>query len=69
MSKTERSPERPPTRAECLDWIEQLDLIFSSWVGRWWDHIPPEMRAEILMQTYEPNLRILIRARRRPLPR
>lgn len=62
-------PERSPTRAELLDLLEQLDISLATWVGRWADSIPPEVRAEILLQAYEPVLRMLIRARRRPTPR
>jgi hypothetical protein len=62
-------PERPPTRSDLLDWLEQMDLVLSSMAGRWFDGIRAEVRAEILTQLYEPNLNMLIRARRRPRAR
>lgn len=70
-----RRPKLPPptgqspTRSELLDLLERQTLALSSLVGRWQDGIPPEVRAEIMTELYEPVLQMLIRARRRPLPR
>jgi hypothetical protein len=61
--------QRPPTRAELLDLLETLELALSSMAGRWQGGIPAEVRAEIMTEAYEPALKALIRAKRRPLPR
>lgn len=60
---------RPPTREEILDMMETLELVLGDMMRRWENGILPETRAEIMTKAYEPVLQILIRTRRRPVPR
>jgi hypothetical protein len=58
-----------PTKGELLDHLELLDSVLGEMATRWFDGISPEVRDQIAVRAYQPNLRMLIRARRRPLPR
>jgi hypothetical protein len=60
---------RQPTRVELLDFLEQHFLALASMATRWQDGIPAEVRAEIITEAYEPVLKTLMLARRRPIPR
>jgi hypothetical protein len=59
----------PPTRAELLDLLESLEIVLGDMMRRWQGGIPAEVRAEIMVQAYEPLIRMLIRGRRLPSPR
>lgn len=58
-----------PSKPELLDLLDALEVKMSDLMRRWDDGVAPEIRAEIMVELYEPTLRLLIRARRRPLPR
>jgi hypothetical protein len=58
-----------PTMAELLDLLEAMADAAFDIVRRWDDGVQPELRAEVLTNIYEPAMRGLLRARRRPLPR
>jgi hypothetical protein len=62
MGPTELSA---PTKREILDGLEALEVALSSMMRRWQCGIPPEIRAEIMIEAYEPVLHILLRAERR----
>jgi hypothetical protein len=69
-----RQPRRRttlPSKPELLDLLDHLETVLGDMMRRW-DHgepIDPSVRLEIMMGAYEPVLRMLVRARRRPLPR
>jgi hypothetical protein len=57
-----------PTRAELLNAADVAETHLSEMIGRWTDHIPAEVRAE-LHGVRAPLEALLIRARRRGQPR
>ncbi len=59
----------PPTRIELLDLMESLEIVLGDMMRSWQGGIPAESRVEIMVQVYEPLLRMLIRAGRHPMPR
>jgi hypothetical protein len=61
--------DRKPSLRDVLDLLSLLEIKMSDLMRRWDDGVAPEIRAEIMVELYEPTLRLLIRARRRPLPR
>lgn len=70
VPKLPRKEGRRPLREELLDLMESLEIVLSDIMRRWDDGgVQPELRAEIMTTAYEPLLRMLIRARRRPVPR
>ena len=46
--------------------LDALEVALSSIIRRWQNGIPAEVRSEIMTEAYEPILRSLIRAGRRP---
>lgn len=58
-----------PHKLDYLDLIDTLENVLSDMMLRWFDGIPAEVRAELMVRAYEPVLHMLIRARRRPEPR
>jgi hypothetical protein len=68
------SHARPPplprlTLRETLDILDLVVTNLASIMSRWQDGVAPELRAEIMLHAHDPLLRLLLRARRRPLPR
>jgi hypothetical protein len=49
--------------------MEVVEVALSSMMRRWQNGIPAEVRTEIMIEAYEPLLRMLIRAGRHPMPR
>jgi hypothetical protein len=58
-----RSPD--PKRKDLLDAMDDAEAAITSMVSRWFDSIPPEVRAE-LRGIRDKLERLLIRAERRP---
>jgi hypothetical protein len=56
---------RSPTKREILDGLEAVEVALSSMMRRWQGGISPELRAEIMIEAYEPVLHILLHAERR----
>lgn len=63
------NPLRRPTVAELLELLEAQEIALHSIMTRWEDGVPAELRAEVMVQIYEPALHMLMRAKRRPIPR
>jgi hypothetical protein len=59
------APRRPPNRREILDELEAVEIALSSMMRRWQGGISPEIRAEIMIEAYEPVLHLLLRTERR----
>lgn len=57
-----------PTRAELLNAVDTTETRLSEMIGRWFNHIPAEVRAE-LHGVRAPLEGLLIRAGRRGQPR
>jgi len=60
-----KKPMRVPSKGEILDLLDYLELTLGNMMRRREDGIPPQTRAEIMTDAYEPVLRMLIRSRRR----
>lgn len=53
------------TKRQILDQLDAIEFALSSMMRRWDDDIPAEIRAEIMVEAYEPLLQVLIRTGRR----
>lgn len=65
MKKPKQKPMSVPTKPQLLDLLDGLELSLGNMMRRWENGIPPETRAEIMTEAYEPVLHMLIRAKRR----
>lgn len=54
-------PQEPPAEDECRALIDRTELALRTMGGRWHDHIPPEVRLELL-GIAAPLIQFLIRA-------
>lgn len=54
----------PPTLTELLDLLDRWELVYRRIIGRWYDSVPPQLRAQLSRPTNE-MLRVLMRAGRR----